>query len=159
MSAPAPQLVPWSTIRKAAETAGIPSDSIVEPSDARYAPMNSEWLRLEFHRYFARTMAILYERPFEKLYHAEDVDCDDFADLFAALARVAHRRTMARDFPDLKAALPIGRFNFWPNNEGKHAICWAYSSDRGLIFPEPQVIGKFIDMHSILALTCTRFSD
>lgn len=143
----------------AALAVGIPAAAIVEPSDLVYRPCRLEWLMGDYHRWFMRAI----EQLGVSVPSPEDGDCDDFTDMFCTLARIAHRRTMKAEGLS-GAALPIGRMNFLlrpdepVDNKGKHAIAWAYT-DRGLVFPEPQVVGKTYSLTLNQTQSCSRFSD
>lgn len=128
-------------IRSALITAGIPAAVVGESSDATYKPAQSGWLTGDFHRWYFRALEAFSIRDFT----AESGDCDDFTDLYCALVRIAHRRTAEGK----GTALPIGRLNFLqaPNApigpaQQKHALVWAITSDAGLVFIEPQVLGR-----------------
>lgn len=138
--------------------AGIPFAAIVEPSDASYKPCESGWLLDDFHGWYFRALEAFGIREWT----AESWDCDDFTDLFCALARIAHRRT-----PEGKGhGLPVGRLNFLqvpgaPHGpqQKKHAIVWACTSDKGLIFIEPQTLHRELKLTIPQLNSATRCSD
>lgn len=132
--------------------AGIPPAAIWPLSDNVYMPCRAAWLTGDFHRWFMKTLEALDVRA----YSSESHDCDDFADLFAALARVTHRRTVG---PGVAAALPIGRINFQTLPGTYHAITWAMTSDRGVIFPEPQVLFQVNNLSALQLQSISRCSD
>jgi hypothetical protein len=138
-------------VRQALVAAGIPPAAIWPLSDSLYLPCLADWVTGDYHRWFVKARTALGIEAYEP----ESGDCDDAADLFATLARVAHRRT-----PEGKgAALPIGRINFSPSPAVYHAINWALTSDHGVIFPEPQVLFR-VERLSVLQLaSITRCSD
>lgn len=142
-------------VRSCLIAAGIPAWSIVELSDATYKAPLADWLTGDFHRWFFRALKALDIDQYEP----EGGDCDDFCDLFCVLARVAHRRT-----PEGKGhALPIGRINFskFPGHAvpERHVLVWAMTPDRGLIFPEPQIIGRVESLTVPQLNSVTRCSD
>lgn len=135
---------------------GVPPAAIVETSDALFMPPAVGWLA-DFHPWFLSTLEAFGVRD----YKAEAGDCDDFADLFSAFARISHRRTS----PDAGAALPIGRFNFSripgapAGREERHAINWVFTRDQGLVFVEPQVLFRIERLALNQIQSCTRLSD
>lgn len=140
--------------------AGVPAAVLAEASDASYRPCTAEWLAGDYHRWFLESLAAFGVRE----YSAEDFDCDDFVDAFATFARIAHRRTQ-REQGLSPAALPIGRLNFLrlphlpPSAAQKHALAWAFTSDRGLIFIEPQVLFRVETLTRDQLASATRCSD
>lgn len=143
-------------LRSALILAGVPPLAIAEPSDAVYMPPAADWLK-DFHLWFLSTLEAFGVRD----YKAESGDCDDFADLFSAFARITHRRTS----PDAGAALPIGRFNFSripgapDGREERHAINWVFTRNQGLVFVEPQVLFRIERLAPNQIQSCTRCSD
>lgn len=136
---------------------GIPPFRIAEMDDAVFMPMQSSWLLGGFHRWYFRALEAFDIRPFAD----EAGDCDDFTGLFCSLARIAHRRT-----PEGKGtALPVRRFNFAriPSAIGaaqqRHAIVIARTSDLGLIFVEPQVLGRRETLTPDQIQSCTKCSE
>lgn len=99
-------------------------------ADGAYAPPRSDWLTGDFYAWFRSALFSLGATS----YKPEAWDCDDYADLFSALARICHRRTA----PDSGTALPVGVVHFRQKSGGGHAVVVALTSDRGLIHIEPQ---------------------
>ena len=97
--------------------------------DATYAPPRSDWLTGEFAAWFRSALFALNVGT----YKPEAWDCDDYTDLYAALARLCHRRTSA----DTGTALPVGVMHY-RSPQGPHAAVVAITSDRGLVAVEPQ---------------------
>lgn len=87
-------------------------------------------------------------------YMPESGDCDDFADLYATLARIAHRRTSGSK----GTALAIGVLYYTQDKGGGHAINAAVTPDFGLVFIEPQT-GKqvFLSPTELKSATHLRF--
>lgn len=144
-------------LRISLSIAGIPEAAVAQLSDQSYMPCQADWLTGDFHRWYFRALESLDVRGFQN----ESGDCDDYSDLFCALARVAHRRT-----PEGQGvALPIGRLHYLraPNApmgaQQGHAIVWAETSDAGLVFIEPQVLGRIERLTKQQLASCTRCSD
>jgi hypothetical protein len=104
-------------------------------SDATYAPPKLSWLTGEFDRWFRQSLNALKIAP----YVPESGDCDDYAALYAALAKVCHRRMADSE----GAGLPVGILHY-VSAQGPHAIVVALTSDRGLVFIEPQNGDEFL---------------
>lgn len=121
-------------------SAGIPAAVVYEPDDSLYLPCRAEWLLGDFSRWWRNQAAPALGMD---NYSPESADCDDAVDCHNTLARWAHRRT-----PEGQGkALPIGRLNYAqipgapPGAlQRRHAVAWAITPDRGLIFVECQAI-------------------
>jgi predicted transglutaminase-like cysteine proteinase len=106
-------------------------------ADATYAPPRFDWLIGEFDHWFRQSLNALGIAP----YVPEAGDCDDYAALYVALAKVCHRR-----MPGCAGtALPIGFLHYVSAN-GPHAVVVAITSDVGLVVLEPQIPGKLLDL-------------
>ncbi len=99
-------------------------------ADSAYQPPTRDWLTGEFYAWYRSCLFQLGCTG----YKAENWDCDDFADLFAAFARICHRRTS----PNAGAALPVGILWYVAAGRGGHAVNVALTSDHGLVVIEPQ---------------------
>lgn len=99
-------------------------------ADAAYAPPRRDWLLGEFASFFRQSLVALGAST----YTAESGDCDDYAALYAALARLCHRRTPGH----AGAGLPVGVVWYPQRTGGGHAVNVAITSDAGVIFIEPQ---------------------
>jgi hypothetical protein len=106
-------------------------------ADASYAPPRLDWLTGEFDRWYRQAL-----RAFAiEAYVAESGDCDDYADLYAALARICHRR-----MPDSAGAgLPVGVLHY-VSLAGPHAVVLAITSDAGVVAIEPQRPGHVLTL-------------
>ena len=129
-----------SHVAAALMQAGYPA-SATHISDLAYSPPRCDWLTGEFAAWFRSALFALNIST----YKAEAWDCDDYADLFAALARMCHRRTS----PDSGTALPIGVIHYRASS-GPHAVVIALTSDRGLVAIEPQT-GGLITVNAVEA--------
>lgn len=107
-------------------------------ADAAYAPPRADWLLGEFDAWFRTCLARLGIVP----YLPEAGDCDDYAALYSVLARVCHRMMPAPG----GYALPIGELYYVAEGRGPHAINIAVTSDRGVIFIEPQLPGRTLNL-------------
>lgn len=138
--------------------AGIAEAVTAPMGDATYMPCKADWLLTDFHGWLFRALKALDISE----YAAESGDCDDATNLFITFARILHRRT-----PEGRGhALPLGYFGFklTPNApagpaQQSHAIVWAVTSDRGILFIEPQVIGKVMVLTKAQIASCHRCSD
>lgn len=138
-------------LRAALIAAGIPPAAILPFADDLYQPCRADWLTGDFHRWFLKALEALDIRAYEP----GAGDCDDFASLFASFARIAHRRT-----PHGKgAALPIGPLWYDTLPRSHHAICWAYTVQKGVIFPEPQVLFQVNRLSALQLQSITRCSE
>lgn len=119
---------------------------IVTPSaffaDADYKPPRADWLTGEFDDWFRKCLAALQLEAWA----AENWDCDDFADLYAVLARICHRRTAG----SAGTGLPVGILWFQQRQRGAggHAINLAVTSDLGVVFPEPQAAKTLLKLQN-----------
>lgn len=104
--------------------------ALTPPGDATYSAPKSSWLLGEYAAWLEKALAALGCAT----YTPESGDCDDFADLYAVLARIAHRRTPG----SAGSALAVGTLFYTQDKGGGHAINVVYTSDLGLIFVEPQ---------------------
>lgn len=138
-------------VRSQLVAAGVPFFLVSEMVDAVYKPCEFAWLTGDFHSWVLRSMSALDIRDFTP----ESGDCDDFCALFATFARILHRRA-----PDSAGtALPIGRLSYMQTPTVKHSINWAITRDRGLVFPEPQVLGRVESLTPAQLVTCTHCSE
>lgn len=133
------QRVPANLVQAELLRAGVfHASASVRLGDAFYAPPALDWLLKEFDRWYRQMLLRLGIVP----YVAEAGDCDDYADLYACLARVCHRR-----MPGVEgAALPVGILHYEAAGLGPHAINVALTSDRGLVFIEPQRVGTVLNL-------------
>jgi hypothetical protein len=122
-------VIPADQLRLELTGAGIP-DFAIWLGDAAYLPPARDWLVGDFYRWFHGCIGALGVSS----YRREAWDCEDFADLFAAFARICHRRTS----PDSRAGLPVGILYYVREAGGGHAINVALTSDHGVTFIEPQ---------------------
>lgn len=102
-------------------------------SDSMYAIPTREYIENEFAPWAREKLAKIVGD-----YEAEDADCDDFADVCACLARMAHRKTLDRP---RATAIAFGDFWYTREDGGDHAICsliLAPSGSYELTFFEPQ---------------------
>lgn len=99
-------------------------------ADAAYLLPRADWLLGEFEKYYRASLHALVGSDWS----AERWDCDDFADLYAILARICHRRTPGSE----RTGLAVGSLWYTRPGVGGHAINVALTSDKGLIFIEPQ---------------------
>ena len=106
-------------------------------TDATYAPPRLDWLLGKFDHWFRESLNALRIAP----YVAEAGDCDDYAALYVALAKVCHRR-----MPSCAGtALPVG-FLHYVSATGPHAVVVAITSDAGLVVIEPQLPRKTLTL-------------
>lgn len=110
-------------------------------ADAMYAPPRADWLRGEFAGWFRQCL----QRMEIASYVPEAGDCDDFAALYASLARICHRRGWAGGQP---AALPVGELHYVSSELGPHAVVVAVTSDQGVIVIEPQDPARVLTLSS-----------
>lgn len=99
-------------------------------NDAEYALPSCGWLLDSFYpwfRSFLQAFGVLE-------YRAEAGDCDDYAALYAALARLCHRRMAG----STGTGLAVGYMHYLTANGTSHAVVVAITSDRGPVFIEPQ---------------------
>lgn len=108
---------------------GVYHCSPVPPSDKTYALPHSTWFQHVFAAWFAEVEEKLGVLP----YKAESNDCDDFADRFVVFAKICHANTEGT----MGTSLAVSAF-WYVSPRGPHAIVAAITSDRGLIFMEPQ---------------------
>lgn len=106
-------------------------------SDATYAPPKLGWLTGEFDHWFRQGLNALAIAP----YVAEAGDCDDYAALYTALAKVCHRRMPGSP----GTALPVGILHY-VSTTGPHAVVVAITSDAGLVVIEPQLPRKTLTL-------------
>lgn len=106
----------------------LPSGAL---ADAAYAPPRADWLLGEFASWYRQCL----QRLELAAYVAESGDCDDYASLYASLARICHRRGWAGEQP---AALPVGELHYFAAALGPHAVVVALTSDLGVVVIEPQ---------------------
>lgn len=117
-------------------SAGISPPSLLT-ADRGYKAPTAAWLEGTFLTWFR---VVLAELSLTK-WAAEKWDCDDFADLYACMARVCHARSPGAD----GFGLAVGVLWFTQATGGGHAIIIAYTADRGLVTIEPQT-GKAITL-------------
>lgn len=131
-------------LRRVLLQAGIPNGAIYL-GDGEYQAPKANWLLDEFDDWFRSMLTAL-----DLGYSTDMWDCEDFSDLYAALARICHRKT-----PEATAAgLPVGILWYAQAPDAGHAIVVAYTSDRGLIFIEPQIRGKEVTLDQSETKTC-----
>lgn len=109
--------------------AGISTPTVLTGDLSYKAPLAS-WLLGEFDDYFRQCLTALGLQTWA----AENWDCDDFADLYATLAKICHQRTPGSD----GTGIPVGVIWYLQEGTGPHAVNAAITSDQGLIFIEPQ---------------------
>ena len=95
-------------------------------ADAAYQEMTKSWLLNDFKKWFNEV-----KHAIGFVYTPEASDCDDFAVLYSALARLCHAKTRPGG-----GALAIGPI-WYQSNAGPHAIVVAFT-DEGIVFVEPQ---------------------
>ena len=111
--------------------------AVIKLGDADYNTPRADWLLGEFEGWFRDAL----RRLGIEAYVDEAGDCDDYADLYAVLARVCHRR-----MPKCAGtALPVGVLHYRTSAGNGHAINVALTSDRGLLYIEPQT-GKTVTL-------------
>lgn len=124
--------------------AGIPNAAIYL-GDATYQSPKADWILGEFDDWFRSVLTAL-----DLGYSTDRWDCEDFSDLYASLARICHRKTA-----DAQAAgLPVGILWYTPKTGAGHAVVVAHTSDRGLLFIEPQTAATEITLNRTQAESC-----
>lgn len=104
-------------------------------TDETYSAPRSDWLLKDFSVWYKDVL----NRLGAGTYLAEAQDCDDFADSFKVFAAICHRRT------GVKTALSVGVMHYFPREMTGHAINIALTSDKGIIYIEPQT-GNMINL-------------
>lgn len=117
--------------------AGIKNGAIFL-NDSNYVAPHSSWLLGEYDSWFSSVIETL-----GLAYSTDMWDCDDFADLYSSLARICHRKTKGAL---IDHGLPVGIIHFQQANGGGHAVVAAFTSDKGLLFIEPQLRANVVPM-------------
>lgn len=98
-------------------------------ADSTYKAPTLQYLLNDFAPWFKQAM---FNLGFIK-WGEERADCDDWADLYATMAKVAHKNTEASE----GTALPVGVV-WYRAPAGGHAIVVALCADAQIHFIEPQ---------------------
>lgn len=104
-------------------------------ADASYDFPKSGWVVGEYYKWFRQVLSALQSSA----YVNEAWDCDNYADAFKLFADVAHNR-MKR-----ATGIAVGVLFYQKEGAGGHAINVVITSDRGLLFVEPQS-GEFVTL-------------
>ncbi len=124
--------------------AGIDPTDTPQMFDGSYAVPSRSWLDGTFARAWARYMAVMDYR-----YHADALDCDDFALGCWTYARLLHAKTA----PESGAGIAFGFYGYTKADTfAGHAINIAYT-DQGIVWFEPQA-SKIIELDPAERMTC-----
>jgi hypothetical protein len=148
--------ITWAQWLAEITATGIPAWAIDEPADVVFMPMESRWLLEDFHRWYFRSLDALEIRSFDP----ERGDCDDFSGLFCVFARILHRRSAeGKGYASPVAWLNLSlRPELSGQDTQRHRCVCARTRDRGLLFIEPQVLGKVYQFTVPQLSSCTKFS-
>ena len=101
-------------------------------ADSIYQPPTIDWLLGVFDPWFRKALFAFGITKWSE----EAADCDDWADLYASMAKIAHKNTAGHE----GTALPVGIvwFHNWEGTGAAHAVVVALCADRLIHFIEPQ---------------------
>lgn len=110
--------------------------------DASYAKLQLAYLLDEYYPWFRRWLEGMGLGAWDRRW-----DCDDFALMFVAGMKIAHRKTAG-----VSSESPAVGVFCYHSPGGPHAIVVAYT-DHGQVFIEPQT-GKQLDLTSTQVSSC-----